>query len=81
MLGTFHWVLWVVAVGRPRAVGESRRLQNVPHMPSSSSFKLVAALSAEGAWPCVTGPGGPRTQRQLKSLGKPFSFFFLSTTF
>ena len=79
MLGTFRWVLWVMALGRPRAVGESRRLQDVPNTPSSSRFKLVAALSAEGAWLCVMEPGGPRTQYQLKSLGKPF--FFLSTTF
>ena len=49
MLGTFHWVLWVVAVGRPWAVGESRRLQDVSHTPSFSSFKLVADLCAEGA--------------------------------
>lgn len=76
MLGTFRWVLWVVAVGRPWAAGESWRLQDVPHKPSSSSFKLVAALSAKGAWLCVTEPGGPKTQHQFKSLGKPFSFFF-----
>ena len=75
MLGTFRWVLWVVAVGRPQEVGDSRRLQDVPHTPSSSRFKLVAALSAEGAWLCVMEPGGPRTQYQLKSLGKPFFFF------
>lgn len=43
MLSLFHWVLWVVAVGRPRAVWESRRLEDAPHTPSSPTFKLVAA--------------------------------------
>ena len=80
MLGTFRWVLWVVAVGRPWAAGESWRLQDVPHKPSSSSFKLVAALSAKGAWLCVTEPGSQDTA-SVQVPGQTIFIFFQTLLF